>query len=266
MAAGRALVVFGIGCVGLAHGAPDVAANGLPRGAREWHFRVLLDGKEIGRHDFLIAPDEDGDPSAVRVTSAADFRVRILGIPVYHYRIRDIERWRGHCLQQISSDADDAGLRTQVRGVREGDRFDITAVTQGGDAVPQAASFQGCAFSFAYWDPALTLRRALINPQTGRIEQVTISEVPPTTVDVAGHATQARGIRIANAVAPIDVWYAANGGAWIGLDTTVGKSRHLSYRLTALPPPPQDPSPSAIMPGTSRANEPASGGPAVKNP
>ncbi|MBU6257637.1 MAG: hypothetical protein KGJ30_03390 [Burkholderiales bacterium] len=264
--AGRALIVLSIAYIGLAHGAPDAAPNGLPRGAREWHFQVLLDGKKIGQHDFLIAPDQDRDPTAVRVTSAADFQVRFLGIPVYHYRIRDIEHWRGHCLQQMNADADDDGDRTQVRGVRAGDRFDITAVTLGRDAPPLAASSTGCAFSFAYWDPALAVQQALINPQTGRVERVSISKIPPTTIDVAGHATPARGIRIASAVAPIDVWYAATGGAWIGLDTTVGKSRHLSYRLTALSPPLQDPGPAAIPPGTSRANDPGPGGPVAKNP
>ncbi|WP_368671230.1 hypothetical protein [Achromobacter xylosoxidans] len=37
--------------------------------------------------------------------------------------------------------------------------------------------------------------------------------------------------RIAGPRHPIDVWYAAGSGEWVGLDSTVRGGRRLSYRL-----------------------------------
>ena len=70
----------------------------------------------------------------------------------------------------------------------------------------------------------------LLNAQSGKIEPVRISKAGSGTVEVRGQPVEATRWRIATDAQPIDVWYSQQG-EWLGLDSTVGGNRKLSYRL-----------------------------------
>ena len=206
----------------VAHAAAAVAADGAPPPAtHSWSFEVRLDDKPIGHHRFEVV--DDGD--ARRVTSVADFAVKVLGLRVYAYRHRAEERWSGGCLVALSAATDDDGEASEVRMSRRGDADDI--VVDG-----RHARAEGCLASYAYWDPALLARQArLLDPQTGRIDAVTVERAGTGTIAVGGKPVEATRWRIAGPAAPIDVWVSA-AGEWIGLDSTVRHGAHrLSYRL-----------------------------------
>ena len=46
----------------------------------EWRFTAALDGKPIGLHRFSL---EGGDTGQRRLVSDAEFRVTLLGVPIY---------------------------------------------------------------------------------------------------------------------------------------------------------------------------------------
>ena len=187
--------------------------------APAWTFRVLLDGQPVGEHRFSAsAPGADGERTLV---SEAAFDVRWLGIPVYRYRHRAVERWRGDCLTALSAGTDDNGTRTQVSAQSRGEQFEVSA--------PAPQSAQGCVMSFAYWNPALRTQQRLLNAQTGRIEPVRIAPLGEVPLDLGERGTGASGWRIHGLKQPIDVWYSSQGD-WIGLDTRVDGGRALRYR------------------------------------
>ena len=184
-----------------------------------WTFRVLLDGQPVGEHRFSAsAPDADGERTLV---SEAAFDVRWLGIPVYRYRHRAVERWRGDCLTALSAGTDDNGTRTQVSAQVRGEQFEVS--------VPAPQSASGCVMSFAYWNPALRTQQRLLNAQTGRIAPVRIAPLADAPVDLGPRSVGASGWRIQGPKQPIDVWYSPQGD-WIGLDTRVDGGRALRYR------------------------------------
>ena len=189
----------------------------------EWRFTVLLDGKPIGRHLFRL---EDVAAGERVLRSDAEFSVEMFGITVYRYRHAASERWRDSCLVALQARTDDDGRVLQVQGEQRGDGFVV--VDAGGSAA--GATLPGCAMSFAYWHPALRSQTRLVNPQTGRVDAVTVTAVASAPIDVRGRRVDADGFRIAGAGGPIDVWTSAQG-AWIGLDAVVGGGRRLSYRL-----------------------------------
>lgn len=84
------------------------AATGEPT---DYAFRVLLDEREIGAHEFRIA--HEGDREIVE--SRADFDVRLLFVNVYSYEHRDREVWEDGCLARLDSETDDNGRRFAVR-------------------------------------------------------------------------------------------------------------------------------------------------------
>lgn len=188
----------------LAGGAIAAPAEPAPDDAT-WRFEVTLDGTAIGTHRFEIT----GSGRARRVTSRAEMTVRLLGIPVYRYRIEDDERWEGDCLRALRSATDDNGAR------RDADvRFD-----------------DACVMSFAYWNPRLPTQARLVDPQTGQLQPVRFEALPDAMIDTRGRPVLAHGWRLAAERQRITVWYAADSGRWIALDAEARGGRHLAYRL-----------------------------------
>ncbi len=192
--------------------------------AMEWNFAVQLDGKAIGTHRFALVP---ADVESRQLTSDARFDVKLLGFTVYRYRHHAEETWRGNCLAAITASTDDDGHLTDVTGATADAGFTVSSRRKGAASVPVVAT--GCVMSFAYWNRTLAAQRQLLDPGTGRIEAVTITELPTGTIDVHGQHMTVSGIRITGLPHPIDVWYANE--RWVGLDTTVDGGRRLSYRL-----------------------------------
>jgi hypothetical protein len=195
----------------------DSGADAPNAGGASWSFRVLLDGKPIGQHQFR-ATDGAGERTLV---SEAAFSVRLLGVSLDQYQHRAVERWLGDCLLALSADTDDTGERTRVSARALGEQFEVTA------PIPQTE--RGCVMSFAYWNPALRAQQRLLNSQTGRIESVRVNAIGEGTLTVGKRMVSVSGWRISGAAQPIDVWYSSQGD-WLGLDTLVDGGRTLSYR------------------------------------
>ncbi|MEJ1128430.1 DUF6134 family protein [Variovorax sp. CCNWLW225] len=182
-------------------------------------FSVFLDDKPIGEHRFSIGGTEE----ARSVVSEASFTVKLLGLTVYRYRHRAVEKWRGDCLSELTATTDDDGKASRVRTEAEGDGLAVVT-----DAGRQA--LKGCVMSFAYWNPAIQRQPRLLNAQTGRSENVQVSRAGGGTVEVRGRQVAATRWRIDGPAQPIDVWYSAQG-EWVGLDSMVDGGRKLVYRL-----------------------------------
>jgi Domain of unknown function (DUF6134) len=187
--------------------------------ANDWAFRVLLDGRPIGQHRFTVS--DQGEER--RVTSQANFAVRILGFSAYEYRHTAVEQWRGDCLTELTAATDDDGKGSEVRATLAGDTLHVIA-----DQAVQPLN--GCVMTFAYWNPAIRTQTRLLNPQTGRFEPVQITEAGTGLLDVRGVPTLATRVRITGLSAAIDVWYSPQG-EWLGLDSLVNGRHKLSYRL-----------------------------------
>ncbi|HEX4509843.1 MAG TPA: DUF6134 family protein [Burkholderiaceae bacterium] len=190
--------------------------------ARQWKFQVTLDGKPIGQHLFTVT--QDGAQTVV--ASAADYQVKMLGLPVYHYMHRSDEDWARGCLSRIEAHTDDNGKASQVSGEASGTDFSWEARV--GTSAPTDAHAP-CVMTFAYWNPAIADRHALLDPETGKLVPVQVSALPATQIDVHGEPKSARGLRIVGLEHGIDVWYV--GDEWVGLDSTVAGGRALRYRL-----------------------------------
>jgi hypothetical protein len=178
--------------------------------AREWSFRVLLDGREIGRHAFRLA--ERG--AERELVSEADFDVRVLLLSVYRYTHRAVERWNGDCVTGLEA-------RTETNG----DVERVDAATRAGRLVVQRESGReehgGCVMSFAYWNPKILAEKRLLNSQTG--------ELVPIAVQARGAEGDRRRYRLTAPNLVIDLWYA--GERWVALESPAAGGRRLRYEL-----------------------------------
>ena len=189
-------------------------------GTRTYAFRAFLDDKPIGHHTFTVTTEGNER----KVASEADFAVRIIGITAYRYHHHADEQWAGDCLSGLSASTDDDGKAASVRLAKNGDANEIT--TNAG-----SKSEPGCLMTYAYWNPALREQRRLLNPQTGKVDTVTVERVASGHVTVGGKEVAATDWRITGGDSPVDVWISERGD-WVGLDSMVSDGRRkLTYRL-----------------------------------
>jgi len=209
-----ALVLVGAPLAVQAADAADTPAR------RVYAFKALLDDKPIGAHTFTVT----GDAASRQVDSEADFSVKFIGITAYRYHHHAQEQWAGECLKRLDASTDDDGKPTSVKLVKTGDANEIT--TNGA-----SKSEPGCLMTYAYWNPALRDQKRLLNPQTGKVDAVTIARVGAGHVTVGGKDVAAVDWRISGGESPVDVWI-TDQGDWVGLDSMVSQGKHkLSYRL-----------------------------------
>lgn len=196
----------------LAVSAPALASNG------EWDFRVLLDGREIGRHLYLL--DDSGPEQTLR--SEADFDVRLLSFSLYRYEHEAVERWRDGCLVALDSRTEANGRLTAVQARSEADGLAVSR-TDG------RTRHEGCIMSFAYWDPRILEATALLNSQTGALTPVDVSALGTELRSVQGREVRVEHHRIRGQELEIDLWYA--DGRWIALEAPAVGGRRLRYEL-----------------------------------
>ena len=199
--------------------APTAASSpAAPAADGEWNFRVLLDGKEVGWHRYVVR----GDGAATEVESRAQFDVRFLLLNAYSYRHTARERWRGACLDELESRTETNGRVEEVAAVA----YDDAMVVDGpsGDA-----RLPGCVMSFAYWDPRILRATRLLNSQTGELLPVSVAERGTERVNVAGRNVAATRHRLSAPDLQIDLWYA--DGRWVALEAPTPGGRTLRYEL-----------------------------------
>jgi hypothetical protein len=195
-----------------------VSSPAAPAADGEWNFRVLLDGKEVGWHRYVVR----GDGASTEVESRAQFDVRFLLLNAYSYRHTARERWRGACLDELESRTETNGRVEEVAAVA----YDDAVVVDGpsGDA-----RLPGCVMSFAYWDPRILRATRLLNSQTGELLPVSVAERGTERVNVAGRTVVASRHRLSAPNLQIDLWYA--DGRWVALEAPTPGGRTLRYEL-----------------------------------
>jgi len=195
-----------------------IALPAAPDVPSDWNFRVLLDDREVGRHQFTL----EGAGPERRLRSEAQFEARVLFINFYSYLHEAVEGWQGDCLQSLES-------RTETNGKRQA----VSAATRDGRLTvmrPKGRDeHDGCVMSFAYWNPEILKARQLLNSQTGELVPVTITEQGQETITVRGRPLAATRHRISADQVQIDLWYADQ--QWIALEALAPGGRRLRYEL-----------------------------------
>ncbi len=186
-----------------------------------WRFRVFLDERPIGTHEFLVSRDG----AAEQVHIEARFDVRVFRIPVYSYTHVNHETWRNGCLHALTARTNDNGEESNVnlRNVAGSLVLDT--------GQPPRAVEGECLRSFAYWRRDITRESHLLNPQTGELVPVRIDPVTPTPPSSALDRQGVDAYRIASRDGTIDieVGYAASSGRWLYLESTLDNGRVLRY-------------------------------------
>jgi hypothetical protein len=191
---------------------------------KEWQFKVLLDNREIGFHDFRVT--SNGQKS--RVEASAKFKVKLLFVTVYQYIHNNVENWDVNCLSNINSKTNDNGKDLAVEGVGDKDAF---IVTNGGIET----QLPTCVMTFAYWNPEFLKSSQLLNAQTGVLEPVTITPDGEEIFIFNGTEIPASRYVVDVKSGPLTLWYSSIDSRWLALETVAKGGRILRYEPMAIP-------------------------------
>lgn len=191
-----------------------------------WSFRVFLDDRPIGSHDFEVA--RFGDESVL--TTRAEFEVRFLFITAFRYQHENVETWRGNCLRDIRAQTDNNGESLEVEGMAEGEQFRLVA----NDA---ATELPGCVKTFAYWNPAILESERLLNSQTGEYEAVEVEFEGKEQLRISGKTIAANRYAMTTKGGKIRLWYSATDERWLALEAPAKGGRLIRYEPVQIPPP-----------------------------
>jgi hypothetical protein len=186
---------------------------------REWRFRVFLDDKEIGTHDYHLRLNEN----ELRVLSQANFEYKLLFVKLFEYQHKNIETWTGDCLTGIESRTDANGELFAVRGTMDNGRFLLNGAS-GQEELP------ACNMTFAYWNPSFLRQDRLINVQNGEVLDVWVSEPVSDEIEVRGVTQSAVRYRLEAGDMNIELWY-SESHEWLALETDARGGRRLRYVL-----------------------------------
>ncbi|NEX59565.1 DUF6134 family protein [Noviherbaspirillum galbum] len=195
-----------------------VLSAGAAAEQRTWRFDVQLDGKPIGQHRFIL---NDG-PGSREIRSDAEFDVKFLLVFKYRYVHHAHETWQGDCLKSLRARTDENGTLSSVDAEAKAGSL-VVKTDEGSQA------YAGCVMTFAYWNPAILKQQKLLNPQTGRYEDVKVSLLQEDELTLGGRKVVARRYRITGPAAPIELWYSPEGD-WLQLASTVKGGMQLVYR------------------------------------
>ena len=187
--------------------------------ADAWRFRVYLDEREIGYHNFYL--EESGDTR--ELLSEANFEYRLVFVKLFHYEHENRETWSGDCLQSVASRTDSNGEPYRVDGRLETGRFRVE-----GNA--GEADLPECVMSFAYWNPAFLGQGRLLNTQNGEFLDVDISQPVAEPLSVRGEQQPSYRYRLEAGELRLDLWYSADN-EWLALESEVRGGRKLRYEL-----------------------------------
>ncbi|MDH3418784.1 MAG: DUF6134 family protein [Gammaproteobacteria bacterium] len=184
-----------------------------------WRFRVYLDDKEIGYHEFRVR-EEDG---LRRLETEANFEYKLLFLTLYEYAHENTEIWQGDCLAKIDSYTDANGDPYALKGARAEDRF-VLEGTEGSAELP------ACVMSFAYWNPAFLEQDRLLNSQNGQFVDVEVGAPERVDLEVRGSTLPALRYRLEAEDLGIELYYSEND-EWLALEADAAGGRKLRYEL-----------------------------------
>lgn len=187
---------------------------------REWEFRVLLDGSEIGSHLFRLEQQQDRK----LLKSEAQFDVKFLFFTAFSYRHRNYEEWADDCLLEIDARTVTNGKTQVVEGEKEGDAFVI-------ETDSETEKLPGCVMTFAYWNPDFLSEPRLLNPQTGEFLDVEVTPQSTETLTVRGESRQAKRYDLKAKDIQLSLWYSQDDNEWLALQSTVKGGRIMRYEL-----------------------------------
>lgn len=190
------------------------------QGEKSLDFKVFLDDREVGRHQFELL----GQGESVQVSSAMSLDFKVLLVKQVTYVHQANEVWESGCLVSVQSETEKLGKRSVVDARMEKSGLQVGRDLEG---KLEQETIGGCVRGFAYWNPhwlqpAEPGNTSLLNAETG----INIPVVVSSRVSEPDKITH---MQIVLPKGQIDLQYDA-AGEWLSLKTKLRIGGTLRYQ------------------------------------
>ena len=179
--------------------------------AEDFNFKIFINDKEAGSHSFRLQQQGEN----LLVSSRMDLEFKVFKVRQVKYNHRADEVWQGGCLVSLKSETRKQDKPAYVNASL--DSTGLVVVNEKG-----AETIEGCARSFAYWNPALLNADYLLNSESGKYLPVEISR----RVVQPGNITH---MTIAGPKADIRLQY-DSAGNWLSLESDLQFGNVIRYQ------------------------------------
>lgn len=196
-------------------------ASRVPAGGRSvppddrLSFVVYRDGSEIGWHEVRFARRGAGLQVDVEIRLDVIFGF----IPLYRYRHRNRELWRGERLVELAARTVDDGAESWVEAQRRDDRL-IVASSAGALELP------GSITPTSHWNEARVLDGAWLDTQSGRLVRSRVAPQAPEPIRVGSRTVMAKRYVLAGDI-DCELWY--HDGRWVKLRFRASDGSMIDY-------------------------------------
>lgn len=211
----RRFLTAGIGGLVALAGTGLPAAQPLPM--RDYRFRVLRDGSEIGTHNVSFS----GSPDNLESQTTIRLAVRVAFITAFRFAHDAEERWEKGSLVFLRTKTDDNGTVYEVSGGPAAGGFRV--VGPGGPLITPS----GLLTSTALWHPAYVRQSLLINAQQGGEIGLSVRKVAEEPMSGAGGGGMSEKYRMITPQCSGYVWY-DNAMRWLRAELNI-KGERLRY-------------------------------------
>lgn len=164
-------------------------------------FRAFLGSSKAGSQVISVARNGN----AVTVSNQTDLVAKLLGIPVYRYKLNSTEVWSGGVIQSITSSGNDNGKTHFVKAKRTSGGLQIEGSRFNG-VVP------GKATSSTFFVSDMLGRKTWVSTQTGKPVTVNAAKRGKTTIQLPSGKVPCTHYHFSGGLKyPVDAYFADNG-------------------------------------------------------
>ena len=163
-------------------------------------FDVVRNGEVVGQH--VTAFSHEG--SDLIVESKMNLEITFLGVPVYSFDYRSLEKWSDGVLSHIDVDIKDGADQIKISSLLNTKELTIIA---------PSGTFRvgGPIISTNHWNEDVVRQSRVLNTLTGKINQVKISNRGEERIPVKGSYVLATRYDYSGELTDTSVWYDARG-------------------------------------------------------
>jgi hypothetical protein len=140
------------------------------------------------------------------VKTQGRMKVSVLGIPAYRQEFDRVERWKGPQLVNFNGVTTENGKRTEVTGAAQGNQFKLS--TPSGIVIAPADVKMANP-----WSEAILGADAMVAPQEGKVEKVSVTGGEMVPVAINGHNIMTRHYQVLRLGGPkrYEIWFDDQG-------------------------------------------------------
>ncbi len=159
-------------------------------------FEIFRGQDSVGGHSLTFVRDGN----ALRVETATEVELSLVGVPVYSYSHNGREVWQGPFLQSLETATNDDGTQYQVSGRKTERGFAVDG--SAGSYVVSAGVIPG-----SYWNSDLVQTNALIDVETGELYEIAVEDRGIDIVKAADEEVRAQRFRVTGKRRIAHLWY-----------------------------------------------------------